>query len=261
MKRKSGILLHISSLPSGYGIGSFGREAYNFVDFLAESGFSVWQVLPFCMPDGYNSPYKSRAFYSVNPYFIDIDTLVKKGYLTAAEAETAKEREPYVAEYERLSEERLELLLKAAERMRENKTELRLMEAFFDASPKIRDAAAFLALSEANYGAPWQTWKCNKADPVRLFLWKFIQYEFHNQWATLKSYANSKGMSIIGDLPMYVDLDSADVWGAPDMFQLDADGYPTAVAGVPPDAFAEDGQLWGNPLYNYDKMKEDGYAF
>ncbi len=260
MKRKSGILLHISSLPSGYGIGSFGREAYGFVDFLAESGFGVWQVLPFCMPDGYNSPYKSRAFYSVNPYFIDIDTLVEKGYLTAAEAETAKEREPYIAEYERLSEERLELLLKAAERMRGNKAELRLMEAFFEASPKICDAATFLALSEANSGEPWQKWKCEKADPVRLFLWKFIQYEFHSQWTKLKAYANSKGISIIGDLPMYVDLDSADVWGAPDMFQLDSDGYPTSVAGVPPDAFSEEGQLWGNPLYNYDKMREDGYA-
>lgn len=261
MERKSGILLHISSLPSGYGIGNFGRGTYEFVDFLCESGFRVWQVLPFCMADDYNSPYKSRASFSLNPYFIDPDTLVKRGYLTSDEALAARERDEYLAEYGRLRNERIPLLTLAAERMHADKSAVRRMNAFFKTHPELLKAAEFLSLSEANGGAPWQEWKIKKCDPVRLFVWKFIHYEFFTEWMELKLYANSRGIEIIGDLPMYVDLDSADVWQSPELYQLDSDGYPSSVAGVPPDAFAEDGQLWGNPLYNYKEMKKDGYAF
>ena len=261
MKRKSGVLLHISSLPSGYGVGNFGESAYKFVDMLKSGGFSVWQVLPFCMPDGYNSPYKSRASFSSNPYFIDIDTLVKDGYLTRSEANSAKENGEYLAEYERLAEERLSLLAIASARAYEDKSYVSAMEKFFSENKGIEGAARFLALSERNNSTPWQTWKYKKPDPVRLFFWKFIQFEFHREWKMLREYANSRGIEIIGDLPMYVDLDSADVWNSPEMFQLDSKGYPTSVAGVPPDAFSEDGQLWGNPLYNYAEMKKDGYSF
>ena len=261
MKRKSGVLLHISSLPSGYGVGNFGASAYEFVDMLKAGGFSAWQVLPFCMPDGYNSPYKSRASFSSNPYFIDIETLVKCGYLTKTEADGAKEQGEYLAEYDRLAEQRLPLLAIAAERASLDKTYTAAMENFFSERCEIENAAKFLALSERNGGTPWQTWKYKKPDPVRLFFWKFVQFEFHRQWKMLREYANSLGIEIIGDLPMYVDLDSADVWNSPEMFQLDEKGYPTSVAGVPPDAFSEEGQLWGNPLYNYDVMKKDGYSF
>ena len=261
MKRKSGVLLHISSLPSGYGIGNFGKSAYKFVDILKAGGFSIWQVLPFCMPDGYNSPYKSRASFSSNPYFIDIDTLVEMGYLTKAEVESARERTEYLAEYDRLAEERLPLLALAADRAHEDKEYASMMDEFFFENRSVESAARFLALSERNGGTPWQTWKYKKPDPVRLFFWKFLQFEFHREWKKLREYANGNGIEIIGDLPMYVDLDSADVYSSPEAFQLDAKGYPTSVAGVPPDAFSEDGQLWGNPLYNYEAMKKDGYSF
>ena len=261
MKRKSGVLLHISSLPSGYGIGNFGESAYKFVDMLKQGGFSIWQVLPFCMPDGYNSPYKSRASFSANPYFIDIDTLVCEGYLTRSEADSAKEKSEYLAEYERLSVERLSLLAIAAARASEDKARVFEIEEFCSDNEGILNAAKFLALSERNGGEAWQKWKYKKPDPVRLFFWKFVQFEFHRQWKKLREYANSNGIEIIGDLPMYVDLDSADVYGSPEMFLLDSKGYPTSVAGVPPDAFSADGQLWGNPLYNYEAMEKDGYSF
>ena len=261
MKRRSGILLHISSLPSGYGIGTLGAGARRFADFLYESGFSVWQVLPFCMPDEYGSPYKSRATFSVNPYLIDLEQLFAEGLITEAELSSAAEDSPYLVDYERLYRERLPLLARAAERARADKALCMRVGRFMKSHPEICAAAEYLALSEANGGAPWQTWTIDKCDPVRLFVWKFIQYEFHRQWRELKAYANKRGIEIVGDMPMYVDLDSADVWANPKSFRLDSNGYPLAVAGVPPDAFSEDGQLWGNPLYDYAEMEKDSYQF
>ena len=261
-ERKSGVLLHVSSLPSGFGIGTFGKGAYRFVDFLAESGFRVWQVLPFCMADDYNSPYKSRAAFGVNPYFIDPEILLEKGYITESELDSARESSEYLAEYDRLHRDRITLLSHAADRARAKAGFSLRLSAFYKKYPELLTAARFLALKEKHMGAPWQEWEGDaECDSHTLYVWKFIQYEFFSEWLEVKKYANSRGVEIIGDMPMYVDLDSADVWSATHLFKLDSNGYPTEVAGVPPDAFSAEGQLWGNPLYDYASMKRDGYAF
>ncbi len=257
MKRASGVLMHVSSLFGKFSVGSFGDEAKYFIDFLCESGFSYWQVLPFCMPDEFNSPYKSYSSFGANPYFIDLPTLYESGLLTPEELGEAMQDSPYLAEYSRLAEERVELLSRAAMRVRDRSR----VERFIRENPELFEAATFLALKEKNGGAPWQEWTDCEPDSERLFVWQFIQYEFFRQWQMLREYANGKGIKIIGDLPIYVALDSADVWAHREEFQLDSKGYPTAVAGVPPDYFAEDGQLWGNPLYDYKKMRRDGYSF
>ena len=257
MERSSGVLMHVSSLFGKFSVGSFGDEAKYFIDFLSESGFSYWQVLPFCMPDEFNSPYKSYSSFGANPYFIDLPTLYECGLLTAEELRRAVEDTPYLAEYDRLSEERISLLSVAASRVKDRSRVL----AFINENPELENAARYLALREKFGGAPWQTWGCAEPDGERLFFWQFVQYEFYRQWGMIKSYANAHGIKIIGDLPIYVATESVDVWAHREEFQLDPDGYPTSVAGVPPDYFSEDGQLWGNPLYDYNKMKKNGYKW
>ena len=259
MERQSGVLMHVSSLHGEYSIGSFGKEAREFVDFLADSGFTYWQVLPFCMADECNSPYKSYSAFGGNPFFIDLPTLCERGLLTADELEGARQKTPYLCEYDRLAKERCALLRKAAGRAIVSEGEK--ITQFLAAYPELEDAARFLALREANGGEPWQKWTVEEPDESELFFWRFVQYEFLNQWLSVKKYANGKGVKIIGDIPIYVALDSADVWANRGEFQLDADGAPTAVAGCPPDYFSEDGQLWGNPLYNWKEMKKNGYAW
>ena len=257
LKRASGVLMHISSLPGGYSIGSLGRAAYRFVDFLSDSGFTYWQTLPICMTDECNSPYKSPSSIGVNPWFIDLPTLEEAGLITSEELSDARERTPYVAEYKRLSEDRLDLLLKASLRVK-NKSKIK---KFIDSRPELSVSARYLALSETYNGAPWREWDDERQpDENRLFLWQFIHYEFVRQWQKLREYANSKGVLLIGDVPIYTAYESAEVWSSPESFQLDADMMPREVAGVPPDYFSEDGQLWGNPLYDFARMKRDGYA-
>ncbi len=257
MKRNSGVLMHISSLPGDYSCGAFGKEAKDFVDFLAECGFSYWQVLPFCPIDEYNSPYKSYSAFGGNPYFIDLETLFQKGLLTREELASAKQETPYLCEFERLSEERVALLKKAAGRA-ENKVEI---EAFIAKNRHLESFCEFMARKTANNQLAWQDWTCEDYDSEELFLWKFMQYEFFNQWRDIKAYANQKGIGIIGDIPFYISPDSSDLWANTEFFQLDERNRPTAVAGVPPDYFCEDGQLWGNPLYDWEKMKADGYRW
>ena len=257
LKRKSGVLMHVSSLPGEYSVGSFGAEARAFVDFLADAGFSLWQVLPFCMTDEFNSPYKSLGAFSGNPFFIDLPTLYKKGLITLEELSEARQSTPYLCEFKRLREERLELLEKAAMRIYDRSEIAECIKAI----PDLRELCEFLARRDANGEKPWQEWQNEEIDPDRLFFWQFVEAEFLEQWLLLKDYANAKGIEIIGDLPIYVAEDSADVWANKEQFLLDEKGYPTSVAGVPPDYFAKDGQLWGNPLYNWKKMKEDGYAW
>lgn len=253
--------MHVSSLFGEYGIGSFGKEALEFIDFLAECGFSYWQTLPICMTDECNSPYKSYSSFGANPYFIDLPTLRSRGLLTEEELASAKQSSPYLCEYERLKSERVETLGIAAARAMKTEEERKAVEAFIEVNPKLLSACKFLALKEKNGNAPWQTWTAQRCDDATLFKWKFIQYEFFTEWQKIKAYANKNGISIIGDLPIYVAIDSADVWANPKEFLLDESGYPTTVAGVPPDYFSIDGQLWGNPLYDYKKMKSDGYLF
>ncbi|MBO5883895.1 MAG: 4-alpha-glucanotransferase [Clostridia bacterium] len=259
MKRSSGVLMHVSSLWGDYSVGSFGKEAFEFIDLLHESGFSFWQVLPFCMTDDCNSPYKSFSAFGANPYFIDLPTLYMKGLLTKNELDGARQSSPYLCEYDRLSRERLPLLLRASKRV--GNADREKIISFCNASKALSDVCLFLALKEANNYLPWQEWTIEEYDPDIYFMWQFIQYEFFTQWKNIKDYANSKGISLIGDIPIYVALDSCDVWANRDQFLLDSNGQPTAVSGCPPDYFSEDGQLWGNPLYNWKKMKNDGYSW
>lgn len=259
MNRASGILMHVSSLWGDYSCGSFGKEAQRFVDFLSDSGFSYWQVLPFCMADESNSPYKSYSAFGGNPFFIDLPALFDEGLVTKEELENAKQRTPYLCEYDRLSRERIPLLKKAATRA--DAAKRACVAKFIEGNGELESAALFLALRTANGDKPWQEWTVSAPDAEELFFWQFVQYEFFTQWSKIKAYANGKGIKIIGDIPIYVALDSADVWANKGEFLLDADGHPTCVAGVPPDYFCEDGQLWGNPLYNWKSMKKDGFEW
>ena len=259
MNRASGVLMHVSSLYGDYSIGSFGEQAKRFVDFLSDSGFTYWQVLPFCMADESNSPYKSYSAFGGNPFFIDLPTLRENGLLTLSELESAKQWTPYLCEYDRLTAQRIPLLKKAAKRIAcEDRRKIR---DFTDGHRHLAEAAEFLALKEANDNAPWYEWTVTESDPETLFFWQFVQYEFFTQWSAIKSYANMKGIKIIGDIPIYVAHDSCDVWANKEQFLLDKDNFPTSVAGVPPDYFCEDGQLWGNPLYDWEQMSRDGYRW
>ncbi len=243
MKRGSGVLLHISSLPGNYGEGSFGQEARAFVDFLEDCGFTYWQTLPFCMPDSYHSPYKSFSAFSGNPYFIDLPTLREQGLISEEELAGEQQKTPYACEFKRLEESRMKLLASAARRGEADPTLQKRIDEFLKSHPQTELFCQFMERKGIYSGE----------------VWAFTQYIFFTQWLDIKKYANQKGIQIIGDIPIYVDGDSADVWANPDLFQLDADGCPCCVAGVPPDYFSRDGQLWGNPLYNWGKMKQDGY--
>ena len=249
--------MHISSLFGDYSIGSFGKEAKYFIDFLSDCGFSYWQVLPFNMVDEHNSPYKSYSSFSGNPYFVDLESLFEKELLTKEELENARQETPWLCEYERLADERFQLLYKASKRVSDKKA----INKFIKANPYIASFCEFMALKNANDNKEWLEWSCKKYDKDVLFAWQFIEYEFFTQWHEVKKYANDKGIKIIGDIPIYVSHDSSDVWSSTSQFRLGKDGRPTHVAGVPPDYFCEDGQLWGNPLYNWKEMKKDGYKW
>ncbi len=256
-ERTSGVLMHISSLPGEYSVGSFGNEARAFADFLADCGFGYWQVLPFCMPDDCNSPYKSFSSFGGNPFFIDLPILYHKGLITYAELEGAKQKSPYLCEYERLNIERVELLALAASRVKDRAP----IDKFISENPQLARACEFLALRDKYGETPWQRWTDCTPNSERLFVWQFIQYEFFTQWMSLKEYANKKGIKIIGDIPIYVALDSADVWANTSEFLLDKNKMPTCVAGCPPDYFSENGQMWGNPIYDWKSMKKHGFSW
>ena len=249
--------MHISSLHGDFSIGSFGDEAREFIDFISDMGFKWWQVLPFCMVDECNSPYKSYSAFGGNPYFVDLKTLVREGLLTEDEINAYRQEQPYSAEYVRLYHTRCDVLMLASKRVK-NRTEI---EDFIENHVYLKQFCEFMALKKANGEKAWCDWDTFETDPDVLFMWKFIQYEFFMQWAQIKIYANSKGVKIIGDIPIYVSYDSADVWANKELFDLDGNGRPNCVAGVPPDYFSKDGQLWGNPLYNWDLMAQDGYKW
>ena len=258
MKRQSGILMHISSLYGDYSIGNFGKNAFEFIDFLKDNGFSVWQVLPFTVTDEYNSPYKSFSAFGGNPYFIDPEKLYENGLISKPDLDSCKQNTPYSAEFKRLAQERLPLLRKAYKNLKNTDA----VDEFIKNHPRIDAFCRFMTLREQNRLKTWQEWESDEiTDTETLGMWKFIQYEFFAQWKRVKDYANAKGISIIGDIPIYVSDDSCDVWENRNLFQLNEDGYPLRVAGVPPDYFAKDGQLWGNPLYDWDELKKDGFGW
>lgn len=270
--RNGGILLPIFSLPSPHGIGTMGAQARQFVDFLRDAGQRYWQILPIC-PTAYgDSPYSSISTFAGNPYFIDLDQLCLDGYLTKKELRQADFTQDGQVHYDELAQKREGVLRLAFARFSQDPPED--FETFRAENSWLEDYALFVSLKAANGGKAWLEWD----EPIRrrdkralkhakkelaqdVAFWSFVQYLFYRQWRELKGYANGRGIEIIGDLPIYVALDSADVWADPGQFQLGEDLYPTEVAGVPPDAFTADGQLWGNPLYDWERMKKNGYAW
>lgn len=272
--RTSGILMHISSLPSPYGIGTMGKEARKFVDFLDKAGQTYWQILPICPTSYGDSPYQSFSSFAGNPYFIDLDYLCKDKLLAKKECLSYEwGGNPEFVEYGTLYENRFPLLKKAYQRFKKA-----LPADFADFCEKnsdwLDDYALFMALKDANGGVAWFEWekdlKLRKPSAIEkakeefaddVEFWKMLQYLFFKQWTELKAYANEKGIQIIGDVPIYVAGDSADVWANPGQFYLDENLDPIDVSGCPPDAFSDDGQLWGNPLFRWDAMKKDGYTW
>ena len=265
--RSSGILMPIFSLPSAFGIGTLGAEAYRFVDFLKSAGQSFWQILPLNPTNYGDSPYQSFSSFAGNPYFIDIELLINEGLLLKSEAESFDfGTDNSTIDYGKLYENRLPLLKIAFSRFKR--------DANFDAfclenAYWLNDYALFMALKSENNFVAWQDFKTgaeyddctnDMADANEILFHKFLQFKFFSQWKNLKAYANENGIRIIGDIPIYVALDSADVWSDKSQFLLEGH-KPVLVAGCPPDAFTEDGQLWGNPLYDWKKMKADGYAW
>lgn len=249
--------MHISSLWGEYSEGSLGKAAKEWIDFISDCGFGVWQVLPFCLPDDFSSPYKSYSAFSLNPYFIDLDRLHEMGLLTSAELEGARQCTPYSCEFERLFAERMPLLARAAERFSDSGK----IRGFLDGHKQTENFCRFMALRKANGELTWNEWMVAEPDESEQRLWEFTQYIFFEQWKEIREYAHERGVKIIGDIPIYVSWDSADVWSNPTQFLLDARSLPTAVAGVPPDYFAKDGQLWGNPLYDWEAMQSDGFSW
>lgn len=270
--RTSGILMPIFSLPSPYGVGTFGKAAFDFVDFLYEGGQTYWQILPLNPTNYGDSPYQSFSSFAGNPYFIDLDLLISDGILTKDEVLNVDfGQSSEKVDYEKLYLNRYTVLKKAFDRFMPDKSYYTFVEnnAYW-----LQDYALFTAIKKYCGGDAWFYWSeplksreksaltlAKKDLSVEIDFNKFLQYEFFKQWQNLKDYANKKGVKIIGDLPIYVALDSADVWSNKKQFLLDDDYVPKAVAGVPPDAFSKDGQVWGNPLYDWDYMRQTGYSW
>ncbi len=279
--RRCGVLLHISSLPSPYGIGTMGRQAYQFIDFLKESGMAYWQLLPVCPTSYGDSPYQSCCVYAGNPYFIDIDLLCDMGLLNYKDCPDMEEDSKSV-DYGKLYKERNKLLKKAADnfisKFINHKAEFKIQKSYKrfckDNSFWLDSYALFMALKDCNQGRSWYDWeedyRAFESESVSKFalsnietieFHKVIQYLFFRQWYELKDYAQSKNISIIGDLPIYVSLDSVDVWQEPKLFQLAENMLPKEVSGCPPDNFSKEGQLWGNPLYDWEAMEQDNFSW
>ena len=275
MKRHTGILLSVTSLPSKYGIGCFDKTAYDFVDWLEKAGQKYWQILPLGSTShngAFDSPYQAYSAFAGNPYFISLDDLVEEGVLTKEECEAADfGSNPGRVDYEALHQNRLPLLHKAYERS--NVGENAEFQAFCQENFWwLDDYALFMAVREFFGGAGWTQWPEDirmhygpALDYYREKLYfdvefhKYLQYKFYEQWSRLKKYANDKHIEIVGDIPIYVSPDGSDVWAQPEMFQLDEQNRPVAIAGCPPDSFAADGQVWGNPLYDWDYHKKTNY--
>lgn len=271
--RKSGILLAVSSIPSKYGIGTFSKEAYEFVDFLENAGQKLWQILPLG-PTGYgDSPYQSFSTFAGNPYYIDLEEFIEKGFLTEKECAESDFLDGAYVDYEKIFHTKFALLRKAYQNS--NIKEEKEFRLFVKENAKwLDDYALYMAIKDSLGGVSFMEWeediKLRKADAIKAYreklaediaFYQFQQYYFAKQWKALKKYANDKGIEIVGDIPIYVAFDSADTWANPQLFRLDKECKPTAVAGCPPDSFSATGQLWGNPLYNWEYMKKTDYAW
>ena len=275
MTRSSGILMPMSSLPSPYGIGTMGKAAYEFIDFLKAAGQKYWQLLPMGPTSYGDSPYASFSTFAGNPYFIDLDMLVEEGLLKNADLKgirwsVKKDR----VDYGLIFQSRFKVLRKAWQNGRETLAE-EIVAFRRENAGWLEDYALFMAVKGKFNLAGWTQWpdediRLHKPEAVEKYgrelkeevdFYVFMQFLFFRQWEALRAYAKEAGVQFIGDIPIYVAMDSADVWSAPQYFQLDGENVPTEVSGVPPDAFTEDGQLWGNPLYDWDAMASDGYGW
>lgn len=274
MDRSSGILLHISSLPTRYGIGTLGREAYAFADFLKAAGQRYWQLLPLGPTSYGDSPYQSFSTFAGNPYFIDLDLLAEDGLLDRAELEAIDwGTEPRYVDYGRIYDSRFRVLRRAFQKGWSRDREA--VERFARENRWLDDYALYMAVKQHFGMKSWLDWpdedirlrrpeamekyRMELAEDVDFF--RYLQFLFFRQWNALRDYIHSLGIRVIGDLPIYVAMDSADVWSEPEFFQLGEGNVPTEVSGVPPDYFSADGQLWGNPLYDYDRMQQDGFGW
>lgn len=274
LERGAGLLLPISSLPSSYGIGTLGKEAYKFVDYLVEAGQKYWQVLPVGPTSYGDSPYQSFSAFAGNPYFIDLDYLVDEGLITKAQIKKFEWGDnPEYVDYATVYNSRFDILRIAFENSDyENENEYHQFEQ--ENSYWLDDYSLYMAVKFHFNNEEWSKWdydiKARQPEAINRYrdelsediaFWKFCQYKFFEQWNNLREYANEQGIEMIGDIPIYVAMDSADVWAHKELFELDGDFRQTNVAGVPPDAFSEDGQLWGNPLYNWPVMEQQGFEW
>jgi len=272
--RGSGLLLHISSLPNPYGIGTLGKEAYQFVDFLKKAGQKYWQVLPLGPTSYGDSPYQTFSAFAGNPYFIDLDQLCKEKLLKKSEYQILKTDPSASIDFSFQYQHRFVILKLAFERFLKASNHDQFNQFISDNQMWLADYALFMAIKEHMPEGNWHLWdyelkirdpkalkRFQKDNARDIQFWMFLQYKFFEQWHALKNYANEKGIKIIGDMPIYVAYDSSDVWANPKYWQLDQELNPLSVAGVPPDHFAITGQLWGNPLYNYDLMEKDGFKW
>ncbi len=272
--RSSGILMHISSLPSKHGIGDLGKEAYRFVDFLNKSRQRNWQILPIGPTSYGDSPYQSLSSFAGNPLFIDLKSLQKEGLLQKKDFKKRNfGNDVEKVDFTKVHHEKMELLRLAFAKI--STPQLKKVMIFAEAQKNwLDDYALFMALRQNFESISWQEWPKKLRDrnekalkkaiiehADEIAFWKFVQYHFFKQWNRLKAYANKKGVEIIGDIPIYVAEDSADVWSNPELFLLDKKNKPTFVSGCPPDAFSEDGQLWGNPIYNWKLMEKQNFAW
>lgn len=274
-KRASGILMHISSLPGDYGIGTLGKSAYDFVDFLKNNEQSYWQILPLCPTTNFagNSPYQSESTFAGNPIFIDPEMLKKDGYLTAEDLDELLQKNTKRVDYTAVYKSRHNLFLKVYKAFLKNKPQ-DFAEFCEEQKYWLQDYALFMAIKSEIKNKPITNWQSQVRDreksalkelqtklKAEILYYKMLQYFFFKQWSALKNYANKNGISIIGDIPIYVSLESADVWANPKNFMLSSKLKPTCVAGCPPDKFSVNGQLWGNPVYDWEYSKKDGYSW
>ena len=273
MDRCAGILLAVTSLPSPYGIGTMGKEAFRFVDMLTDLRQKYWQVLPIGPTSFGDSPYQSFSAFAGNPYLIDLDILIEEGLLKQEEVDgynwgIRKDDIDYALIYNN----RFKVLKSAFDRFDVKKDAFK--KFCKDNKDWLEDYSLYMAVKNEKGGSEWLSWeeglRNRDADTLaeyreqlkeQILFWMFLQYKFFEQWKALKAYANEQGIKIIGDIPLYISLDSADVWADRDQFKLDEEGRPSEVAGCPPDDFSDDGQKWGNPLYDWEKMEAEGFGW
>jgi 4-alpha-glucanotransferase len=275
--RRSGVLLHVTSLPSVYGIGDFGPSAYDFANFLCDAGQSIWQILPLNPTSDVcgNSPYCSYSAFAGNPLLISLELLVEDGLLHGSDVEVRPQFRSEKVEFEAVTQYKKQLLWTAFERFKSEPVRRFDFDVFYEQNKDwLDDYALFVSLKERFGGVAWSEWPIGERDrnehalsfwrdelKDRILFEQFLQYLFFKQWLSLKTYCNKKNIQIMGDIPIYVSFDSADVWANPVFFKLDENKRPALVAGVPPDYFSATGQLWGNPVYDWYALRERRYSF